>query len=142
MNQNSKATLGQESYKRLVAPPEKINVIDMQREMQKKLPKMLEDIISNHKNYADKYYIVIEYQRFRLMPNVVRIYQWVRKSKPLPGYDLSLFSYDNKTEELRYHWTLPDKDTAENLIQNQDKIPKEERQLLQFVLDFKAGTLV
>ena len=141
VSQANVGNVGTEAYKRLAKPAETINVIDMQREMQKKLPKILDDIIANHKNYADEYYIVIEYQRFRLLPNVIRMYQWVRKTRPSPGYDLSLFSYNNKTNELKYYWTLPDMDTANTMVQNQEKIPKEEKQLLQFVLDYRAGKL-
>ncbi len=46
-------SVGQASYELLQKPPERINVIDMQREMQKTVQRMLDDIISKHKDYEN-----------------------------------------------------------------------------------------
>lgn len=133
--------VGKEAYKLLSKPPEKINVIDMQREMQKSTCKEIDEIISTHKDYEKKYYIHLLYQRDRVVPNLIRQKFVVRRSKPEPYYDSTLFSYNNGTSELRYHWTIPDQDTCEHLLTNESSLSSEERQLCEFVKAFSEGTL-
>ena len=129
-------SVGQASYELLQKPPERINVIDMQREMQKTVQRMLDDIISKHKDYAKKYYIVYMLQRDRMMENTIRQRFIVRRSRPLPDYDCTLFSYDNGSSELRWHWTIPDEATCEYFIHNKGEIPAEQKELLFFIESF------
>lgn len=133
-------TVGQASYELLQKPPEKINVIDLQREMQKSIAKEFQDIILKHKNYAKKYYILLQYLKVRPMPNVIRQQFIVRKTRPSPNYDCSLFSYNNDTGELDFHWTVPDEDTCTYLLHNKN-LRDEEKQLYGFVKDFVDGKL-
>lgn len=129
-------SVGEASYELLQKPPEKINVIDMQREMQKTVQRMLDDIISRHKDYAKKYYIVYMLQRDRMMPTAIRQKFIVRRSRPLPDYDCTLFSYDNGSSELLWHWTIPDEETCEYFLHNKSAIPAEEKELLSFIESF------
>lgn len=118
-----------------------VDAIDLQREMFKQLPKKLDEVIASHKDYADEYYIVIENQKFRLLQNAIRQFIVVRKSRPLPHYDMSLFKYNNKTQQLTYEWTIPDLETTELMYDNRASVPNSEKQLLEFVIRFKEGTL-
>ena len=135
-------TVGKASYDLLRKPPEKINVIDMQREMQKSVLQELDDIIKNHKDYAKKYFIVYMLQRERIMPNVIRQKFIVRKTRPSPDYDCSLFSYDNGSAELLLHWSIPDEETCEYFIHNKNDILEDERELYQYVEKFVNHSLV
>src|SRR5271157_2358740 len=134
-------TVGQASYELLQKPPEKINVIDMQREMQKSVASELQDIIEKHKNYSKQYYILLQYLRIRPMPNVIRQQFIVRKTRPSPNYDCSLFSYNNETGEFLFHWTVPDEDTCTYLLHNESNLKEDEKQLYGFVKDFADGKL-
>lgn len=136
------ATVGKAAYELLRKAPEKINVIDMQREMQKSTAKELDDIISRHRHYEKRYYIYLMYQRDRIIPNLIRQKFIVRRTRPEPIYDTSLFSYDNESSELKYHWTIPDEETCQYLLANESSLSSEERELCVFVKQFADGTLV
>lgn len=133
--------VGKAAYELLRKAPEKIHVIDMQREMQKSTGKELDDIISRHRHYEKRYYIQLLYQRDRIIPNLIRQKFIIRKTRPEPIYDTTLFSYDNETSELKHHWTIPDEETCQQLLFNETSLPPEEKQLLEFVKKFCEGKL-
>lgn len=135
-------SVGKAAYELLNKPAEKINVIDMQREMQKTVLHEIDDIIQKHGDYAPKYYILYMLQRDRMMPNVIRQRFIVRKTRPSPDYDCSLFSYDNKTSELAFHWSIPDEQTCEYFLHNKEELSKDQRPLLSYVEKFAANTLI
>ncbi len=135
-------SVGEASFDLLQKAPEKINVIDMQREMQKNVLKEIDDIISRHKDYAKKYYIVYMLQRERTMKNVLRQRFIVRRTRPRPDYDCSLFSYDNVSSELAFHWTIPDEDACQYIIHNKSTLSNEQKTLLPYVEKFANSTLV
>lgn len=134
--------VGQASYDLLQKPPEKINVIDMQREMQKSVLREIEDIIQNHKTYAKKYYIVYMIIRDRIMTNAIKQKFIVRRTRPAPNYDCSLFSYDNERDELLFHWTIPDEEACEYILHNPEELSAEEKPLLEYVSKFADGKLI
>ncbi len=135
-------SVGQVAYELLNKSPEKINVIDMQREMQKTALHEIDDIIKKHGNYSPKYYIVYMLQRERTMPNAIRQRFIVRKTRPDPNYDCSLFSYDNKSSELVFHWSIPDEQTCEYMLHNKEEISKDQKNLLSYVEKFANNTLI
>ena len=135
-------SVGQVAYDLLNKSPEKINVIDMQREMQKTVLLELDDIIKKHGNYSPKYYIVYMLQRERTMPNAIRQRFIIRKTRPSPDYDCSLFSYDNKSSELVFHWSIPDEQTCEYMIHNKEELSEDQKNLLSYVEKFANNTLV
>lgn len=134
-------TVGQASYDLLKKSDEKINVIDMQREMQKSVLQEIDEIIKNHTRYSEKYYILYLLQRDRIMPNVIRQKFIVRKTRPKPDYDSSLFSYNNKTSQLAFHWSIPDEDTCMYLLANKNALSSDEQALLSYVEKFSSGVL-
>lgn len=137
-----KETVGKKAYELLSKSPERINVIDMQREMQKSFFDNMQDIVRKHKTYADRYYILVILRRERLIPNAIRQQFVVRKSRPEPFYDSTLYSYSNKTGDLTYCWSIPDQDTCEYLLRPDTNLSKEYDQLKNFVKKFADGTLV
>lgn len=134
--------VGKAAYDLQVKKAEKIPVKDMQHEMGKSILKEIEDVIKNHKGYAKKYYILQMLIRERTMRNVIRSKLIVRKTRPRPDYDTSLFSYDNRTDELRYHWSIPDEGTCEYFMHSKSELKKEELQLLSYIQKFADGNLV
>jgi len=135
-------SLGQASYDLLRKPPETINVIDMQREMQKSVLTQLQEVIESHKSYADSYYILYLLRKHRLIPNAIHQQFVVRKTRPKPDYDTSLFEYSNLTGNLKFHWSIPDEDTCIYLLHNKDHLSDDEKELFGYVKKFADGTLV
>lgn len=136
-------TVGEASYILQQKSPEKINAIDMEREMNKTFwPNILETIEKN-KHLTCLYYIIVELQRDRMMPNVIRRkFEAPLFAKPFPKYDCSLFSFDNNSGDLTYYWTIPDEDACTYLLLNESSLKEDQMQLLSFVKKFSAGTLI
>ena len=136
-----KKTVGQASYELSSKPPEKILAIDLQREMQKTFEENMNEIIKKHKDWAKKYYIVYLLRRERLMPNVIRQQFVTRKTRPKPNYDMSLFSYDNTSGTLLFHWSIPDEETCIYLVANKEYLPEDQKPLIDFIMKFADGKL-
>lgn len=123
--------------------PERHNAEDVVRELGKKACAKLEDIIQRSQDFADEYYVVLWLKIDPMLPSIVQKW-WLGPllQRPSPEFNWSLFSYSNKEGALKHHWTIPDLVTAHFLLQNAKKVPKEDRQLLEWVTKFKAGSLV
>lgn len=76
------------------------------------------------------------------MQNVLRNYFAERSSCPSPDYDQTVFKYHHESQDLKYMWTIPDKETCEVFLANALKIVPEERELLGYILDFDNGSLL
>jgi hypothetical protein len=87
------------------------------------------------------FYIVVITKKERLMPNVLRNYFTARFSCPTPDYDQTVYRFERKNDVIDFLWTIPSKDTCLQLKEHALAIHPEERQLLQFVLDFADGSL-
>lgn len=139
---NERETVGKISSDLAQKEPESRDPIELERSMQKEYYKYLVDCIEvNKSRYTDQFFIVVITKNERLMPNVFRNYFYARKSCPTPDYDQTVWRYDNKADELEYLWTIPSRESCKHLKLNAIYVPKEERQLLQFVLEFADGTL-
>lgn len=93
------------------------------------------------KDLASDFFVVVLQKKERIMQNVVRNQFLYRKSCPTPTYNQSVFRYSRKDDELEYVWSLPDKDSCYMLRANALMVAPEERDMLNFVLDFFDGTL-
>ena|SRR3990167_3102401 len=135
-------TVGKAAYDLLCKPPERILAVDMQREMQKSTLKNIEEIVENRKDYADEYFIVLMLQKDRVIPNLIRQKFIVRKTRPAPDYDTTLYRIDNRTSNISFEWTIPDEARCEELFFRQATLSEEDSQSFSFVKKFAEGTLV
>lgn len=92
--------------------------------------------------YAGNFYIVVETKKEPKLNNVIRNYFFHRISCPTPTYDNVVYRYHKLDEYLELLWVLPSKETYMMLLDRSLEIPREERELLQFVLDDADGTLL
>jgi hypothetical protein len=136
-------TVGSEAVKLLQKGDQRQGVIDTQREMQKGY---VDELIKCAKRYdwTDPFYICVQTRRERLLPNVVRCQFYGRQTRPRPEYDLALYTYDPKAEQLRFEWIVPDKETVEEVVTNHKKGFSQEIDvdLKRFCLAFHSHSLV
>lgn len=92
--------------------------------------------------YRHTFFIEIITKQERIFEKAIRNYFLARKTCPTPQYDQSVFIFDVKSEKLLYLWTLPDKETHSFMSSNRMQIPKEQYQLLGFVLSDLDGSLL
>lgn len=137
-------TVGAAALSLLEKGDQKQPVVDTQQEMMKGY---VDQLITAAQRGTDlfgtekPFYVCVQTRRERLLENVIRNQFYPRQTRPRPEYDLALYWYDPKAEELRFVWCIPDKDTVESMCASVD-VPKEEKDLRAFCLAFKQGCLV
>lgn len=119
------------------------NVVDVQRELQKDYMASIWECITNHLDkFSGDFYIQIITKKEKLLENVFRNYFMAHQWCPSPDYNQSMFKFHRSSNNLEYLWTLPDPETAIYLVHNAAKLPKEEKELLFYVLCDYNGTLL
>ncbi len=138
-------TVGECALELMSKGDQKQGVIDTQREMTKGyIDELVKCACSGSRAYpgAKFFYICVQTRRERLLQNVVRNQFYHRMTRPAPAFDLALYYYDPKDEQLRFVWCIPDKETVE-IMSDPTYIPaKGEEQLHYFVKCFVDGSLV
>lgn len=97
---------------------------------------------AGRKSYTDDFFIVVETKKEPKLQNVIRNYFIHRLTCPTPTYDNVVYKYHRYEEELEFLWVLPSKQTYRMMLDRPLEIPREQRELLQFVLDDADGTLL
>jgi len=127
---------------------QKINPIDLQREIQK--GNNSDDSYESHliqclergkQSMEGPFFVVVLFKKERIMQNVVRNYFFFRHTCPTPEYDQTVYWFDPKTEELRYLWSVPDKKTAYEIYLSRHELPAEYEELGRFCQEFIDGVL-
>ena len=148
MSTSPKKTVGQYSYELQQKKDEKINPIDLQREIHK--GNYNDDSYENQvriavergeKQFEGDFFVVVLFKKERIMHNVVRQYFFPRKSCPTPEYDQVVYHYFPKEHKLEFVWVVPDKQSVTDLSLMGKDLPGEQRQLVQFAKDFSSGKL-
>lgn len=136
-----KKTVGAASLELQKKSNEKYDAYELQREMTKNY---LDEVIKAAKSvdWEEPYYVCVQCKKERLLKNVIRNYFYARKTRPLPDYDLTLFSYDPKTGDLKFEWTIPDPDTCLYLMHTKTEHGPDHGQLIHDIELFSDGKLV
>lgn len=95
-----------------------LEVGDVLSEYQKKWQKQMEEIISSHRDYAPKYYILQWIQKEHGHINLIRNRCFIRKTIPDRDWNTDCYSYDNQSGEFAILWTLPPKEAALTILRN------------------------
>ncbi len=146
----TKKTVGEYSYELQQKEDEKINPIDLQREIHR--GNSDEDSFENQVRLAVErgendekingdFFIVVLFKKERLLQNVVRQLFFYRQSCPTPEFDQVVYHYYRHARKLEYLWVVPDKDTCRDLPLLKNQLPLEQRELLNYIDDFKTGKL-
>ncbi len=137
-------TVGAQYLAESFKEPDSRDPIELQREMQSKYVDNLILCTQNFRKAFDQqdFFVVVLTKRERVMEKLFRLYYTARHSCPTPDYDQSVYHYNHKSEHLSFLWTIPDRDSCFHLRDNALMVHPNEKQLLQFVMDFFDGTLL
>jgi hypothetical protein len=142
MEEVKKDTFGKIASELLQKEPEERSVIELQRSMNEKYyENLIKCAMRERENFTGSFFITVITKNEKLFPNTFRHYYFARHTCPTPDYDQSVFFYDRRDEEIRYIWTIPSQDACHYLINNALYVAPEERDSLNFVLQFKNGDL-
>jgi hypothetical protein len=94
------------------------------------------------KEFPNDFYVVVITKKEKLMRNVLRCYFAPRITCPTPDYDQTLYKFIRKEEHLEFMWVLPSQETCQFFVANALQVPADERDLLNFILQFTDGSLL
>lgn len=148
MSKNKKKTAGKAARDLQCKPDEKINPIELQREIHKGKTsddsyesQVMEAVKRGELCFEGDFFVVVLFKKERLLQNVVRQYFLPRKSCPTPEYDQVVYKYYRFENKLEFIWVLPDIKSCEHLPRLSNQLPAEQQQFLQFIKDFHSGAL-
>lgn len=135
-------TVGKISLDLSQKPLETTDPVEQMREQLSEYDQnIFECIAASLSKYPKDFYIVVITKKERLLENVLRHYFFSRLTCPTPDYDQTVYRYERSSDMLEYLWTIPSKHTCLQMLNNVLEVPLEQRDLLQFVMDFADETL-
>lgn len=140
-----KQTVGQTLSDLTARQLDKISVTEAWKRKEDDYLKQLIDCAEkNRKVFDGDFFIVTTLKHEKILSTALptfREYFIAQQSCPTPNYDQNLYHFDSKQEQIKYIWSIPDRETCHYLIENRSIVDGSERQLLEFVLKFADGTL-
>ena len=137
-------TVGQLSYEASLKKQDPMRVRDQTEMMHEEYGDKLFDTVAKGKQLYDQepYFFIEDITRQeRLMMNVIRHTLIPRITCPTPNFDQTVYRYCKKDDTLELVWTVPSPETCQHYIDNMLLVAPEEKELLDFILDFKDGRL-
>lgn len=113
--------LSQEAY----STQDRLQVQEIVDEKAKMHQKMMEDIITKHKDIPWGYYICVISKNDYKNVNVIRTRYIVRDTKPLPDWSQDLYYYDNINDALYFIYSLPKVEDVYYFRKNADLFKQE-----------------
>ncbi len=101
-----------------------------------------EAIERGEKEYSYDFFVVVLTKKERLLHNVIRNYFMTRATCPTPEYDQAVWYYHRESGLPEFIWVVPSKDACMSMRTNALMTLPEEKELLNFVLEFYDGTLL
>lgn len=140
--EKKKQTVGAQALE-IIKSSDPVTPIEQMEEQLSDYDKNLFDTVEKYrKTVFDDFYIVVLTKKERLLPNVIRNYFFCRQSCPTPDYDQVVYKFIVKREQIVFMWVIPSKDSCEFIRDNALDLPKDQHQLIEFVLSFYDGTLL
>lgn len=143
MSEEKRDTVGKVALELMQKEPYTLDPIEQMREQLGEYEQNIIECVLSHRNeYEGDFYVVVATKKERLMENVLRNFFWARKTCPTPQYDEAVYRFDREAEEIQFLWVVPSKDTCIVMKNHINEVISEERELLNFVLQFYDGTLL
>ena len=144
MNKKKEKTVGQLSYEASLLEKEPIRVQEQTAKMHEEYgDELMRAIQKGIETYPGEPIFFIEdiTRQERLMMNVIRHTLIPRLTCPTPNYDQTVYRIIVKDQAIEYIWSLPDRISCITYLENMPIVVDEERELAQFILDFRDGRL-
>ncbi len=148
MNKSTDKSVGSYSYELQQKADEKINPIELQREIHKGSAsddsyenQVMIAVERGRKEFDGDFFVVVLFKKERIMQNVVRQYFFPRRSCPTPEYDQVVYRYFHKDDKLDFLWVIPDKASTIELPLIKFQLPPEQQAFISYIEDFNSGKL-
>lgn len=87
------------------------------------------------------FYICVTTKREILLKNTIRNYFETKYDCPTPQFEQVVYKVHKNTTDLSLLWVIPNKEACIYLKHNALQVAPEEKEILQWVLDFSIGKL-
>jgi len=148
LNTSANKSIGQYSYELQQKPDDKINPIELQREIHKGTnsersyeEEVIVALERGKKEFDGDLFVIVLLQKFRVLKNAGRSFFFPRKSCPTPEYDQTVYQYFRKEDRLKFLWIVPNKQTVIDMCLIGNTLPPDQQELVQFARDFSSGAL-
>lgn len=88
------------------------------------------------------FFINVINKKERILHNTYRNYFVPKASCPTPDYDQNVYKYHYEDDRLELIWVIPDRFTCAFVLKNKHTLPEDQKELIQYVIDFKYGKLM
>lgn len=138
----NKKTIGQLSYDLKKQTPHMANVLELSKESEKSyIDSLRECVDTSQQRFRGDFFVEVKTVKEQLLDNVLRNKFHALNCCPSPEYDQTVFKFDHKKGQIEHIWTLPDKESSYMLVHYRNQVVPEERQLLNFVINYASGEL-
>jgi hypothetical protein len=107
-------------------------------EMGKQWNRELGKIIEGNKHLVGKYYINIILKKEIMFENVLKAIFVIRRTRPTPVWNSTVYSFNNDTQDLLLEWVLPSADEAAFMLRDPEGWDPS---LIKDIYDFVNGRL-
>lgn len=122
--------------------PGTVGVLELIQEANKDYEeKLIATIEAGRKARLGDFFVVILFKKERLFEEVMHSIFFHRQSCPTPTTSQVVYKYHRDPERLEFLWVVPDPDTCMYYCDNALEVDESERDLLNFILDFRSGSL-
>lgn len=143
-NQGKEKTAGKVALELQAKQDGKVTPNEQAKEQLGEYQSGLAECVKEHEKVfgvQSNFFVVVITKKEPLLENVLRNYFISRKSCPGPDYDQAVYHFHGKTGDLELVWVVPSRDTCFYMIRNILTLPKEQKILLSYVIEFRDGTL-
>jgi len=123
---------------------ETVELRELQQEFNKDyMDELRKAAVDGKKRHPDfnSYFVVVLMKRERLMKKVLRNYFTTRVTCPTPAYDQTVYSFDKQTEDLKFLWVIPAKESCRRIYSQRYIVGQPYGDLMPYVVDFYEGKL-
>jgi len=122
---------------------ETVEVRELSKEMNKDyMSTLIDTALKGKKKHEGSFYVVVLTKTERLISKTLRNLFFTRQSCPTPNCDQTVYSFDPKTEDLRFLWVVPSKYLCNKIYAQKYSIGSGRNALLPFVVDYMEGALL
>jgi len=135
--------VGKEAFKRASKTnKETVTVRELSDAMSSNImPKVMDTAQKYKSSFDGLFYVVVLFKREKLIQKTLKIYYIAKQSCPSPSYEQAVFSFDPKTDELKFLWMIPQKSWVKFMYKNRHLLEVQGDPALPDIVDFVESRL-
>lgn len=118
-----------------------VPIFDIAQPILERMQKDLDEFIRKVSEDYLHFFVVIQFIKPPDAPNAIRTKFFSRHTPCIPEPGLSLLEVDVVGGRIKWHWSLPDRDSIYGIYMNKHLMPQEEKHLLKHIIEYVEGRM-